>query len=163
MVNFLDFGVHIFTRFYMYTISGISCHRAQIYAVWMKGKGKEKEESWQKRRSNGDGNRGSKGGNAFLNLRGTRSVYCPDFLVNMRNLITATEKRNFVNTLILHGQARGAQRKSCLFKAYLSTQSLSPFLMRNQTSRDVPCSSPKQKQKNQTNTNWTSIAHSSIY
>lgn len=77
----------------MYTMSGIFYRReAQIHAVWTKGKGKEEERVGRKESPMVMGTEG-KGGNAFLNLRNTKSVYFPDFLVNLRNVTVATEKK----------------------------------------------------------------------
>ena len=68
----------------------------QIHVVWTKGKGKEEERVGRKEGPMAIRTEEGKGENAFLNLRNTRSVHFPDFLVNLRNLIVATEKRNFV-------------------------------------------------------------------
>lgn len=98
-----------------------------------------------------------KGGHALLHLRSTRSVCCPDPLVNLRNLTVATEKRNFV----VHGfhmanlSVHRVLRVQTIAQSFPSENTrLLSYHKRNHTSRKVSCLLSKKNQKNQTNTNW---------
>lgn len=130
-----------------------------------KRKGKGGRESWQKRGCNGGGNRRRGkmrcGENALLNLRNTTSVQFPDFLVSLRNLIVATEKKNFV-VHRFHKASHSVHTVllvQTISQSFPNENSLLSYRKRNHTSRKVSCLLPRQNQRTRTNTNWTSSAH----
>lgn len=110
--------------------------------MWTKGKGKEEEKIGRKEGPPVAGTEEGKGENAFLNLSTAKSVYFPDFLVNLRNLTVATAKKNSV----VHGFFIANLRVHRVLLVQTISQSfpnentrLLSYHKRNHTSRNVSC------------------------